>query len=44
MISKYPKYTSKYVFEKEEKIIVAKIEFIKNFRNIKAQNNITKDL
>ena len=44
MISKYPKYTSKYVFEKEEKIVDDKIEFIKNFRNIKAQNNITKDL
>ena len=43
MISDYPKYDKKYIF-KEETIIDDKIEFIKSFRNIKAENNMTKDL
>ena len=43
MISNYPKYEEKYVFEEEEILVNTKIEFIKNFRNIKAENNITKD-
>ena len=44
MISEYPKYTKKYIFESDEKIIDDQVEFIKNFRNIKAENNITKDM
>ena len=44
MISDYPKYDKKYIFKEEEKIVDDEIEFIKNFRNIKAENNMTKDL
>ena len=44
MISEYPKYSKKYIFELEEKAVDDQIEFIKNFRNIKAENNITKDM
>ena len=44
MISAYPIYDKKYVFKEEEKLIDDKIEFIKNFRNIKAENNMTKEL
>ena len=44
MISAYPKYDKKLTFEKEEKIVDDEIEFIKNFRNVKAENKITKDM
>ena len=44
MISEYPKYSKKYVFDMEEEIVDDQITFIKNFRNIKAENNITKDM
>ena len=44
MISIYPKYNKKYIFEQEEKAVDDQIEFIKNFRNVKAENNITKDM
>ena len=44
MISTYPKYNKKYIFELEEQVVDDEIEFIKNFRNIKAENNITKDM
>lgn len=44
MISSYPKYDKKYIFNDEELIIDDTIEFIKSFRNIKAENNIGKDL
>ena len=44
MISDYPKYTKKYIFEPEEKAVDDQVEFIKNFRNIKAENNISKDM
>ena len=44
MISEYPKYTKKLVFESEEKAVDDQVEFIKNFRNVKAENNITKDM
>ena len=44
MISDYPTYDKKYVFKNEESIIDDKIEFIKNFRNIKEENNMTKEL
>ena len=44
MISDYPKYTKKLVFETEEKVVDDEVEFIKNFRNVKAENNITKEM
>ena len=44
MISKYPKHNKKYIFPLEEQVVDDEIEFIKNFRNIKAENNITKDM
>ena len=44
MISEYPKYSKKYIFELEESVMDDAVEFIKNFRNIKAENKITKDL
>ena len=44
MISEYPKYEKKYVFTIEEDAVDDSIEFIKNFRNVKAENNITKDM
>ena len=44
MISEYPKYSKKFIFETEEKVIDDAVEFIKSFRNIKAENNITKEL
>ncbi len=43
MISKYPEYDKKLVFSEEEKIVDNQIEFIRLFRNIKAENNISKD-
>ena len=43
MISEYPKYNKKIMFKEEEKLIDNQIEFIKAFRNIKAENNISKD-
>ena len=44
MISTYPKHNKKYIFELEEQVVDDEIEFIKNFRNVKAENNITKDM
>ena len=44
MISEYPKYNKKLVFESEAGAVSDQIEFIKNFRNIKAENNITKEM
>ena len=44
MISDYPIYNKKYIFKEEEKAVDDQVEFIKNFRNIKAENNITKDM
>ena len=43
MISEYPKYDDLLVFTSSEEIVNNKIEFIKAFRNIKAENNIPKD-
>ena len=43
MISEYPKYDDSLVFTSSEEIVNNKIEFIKAFRNIKAENNIPKD-
>ena len=44
MISNYPKYSKKYIFELEEKAVDGAVDFIKAFRNIKAENNITKEM
>ena len=44
MISNYPKYSKKYIFEVEEKAMDGAVDFIKQFRNIKAENNITKEM
>ena len=44
MISSYPTFDKKLVFELEEEIVDDEIEFIRNFRNVKAENNITKDM
>ena len=43
MIANYPKYSKKYLFEEEEKAVDDSVIFIKNFRNIKAENNISRD-
>ena len=44
MISSYPKYDKKQIFDIEEEIVEDEITFIKNFRNVKAENSITKDM
>ena len=44
MISKYPKYNKELIFDLEEKVVDDEVEFIKRFRNIKAENNMTRDL
>ena len=43
MISSYPKYNKKFIFENEEKAVDDAIDFIKKFRNIKVENNISRD-
>ena len=43
MISNYPKVEEEFIFTDIANIVDNKIEFIKNFRNIKAENNIPKD-
>jgi valyl-tRNA synthetase len=43
MISSYPEYNSDLVFENDTKLVEDKIEFIKAFRNVKAENGISKD-
>ena len=44
MIASYPKYDKKLVFEAYEKAVDDSVEFIKSFRNVKAENNITKEM
>ena len=44
MVSSYPVFEKKLVYELEEEIVDDEIEFIRNFRNVKAENNITKDM
>ena len=44
MICSYPKYEKKMIFESEESAVDDSVEFIKSFRNIKAENNITKEM
>ena len=43
MISEYPEYNKDFVFKDEADLVEQKIEFIKSFRNIKAENGISKD-
>ena len=43
MISEYPKYNKKFIFNEEEESVNSKIEFIKAFRNVKTENNIPKE-
>ena len=43
MISEYPKYDKTKVFVEEASKVDNKIEFIKAFRNVKAENQISKD-
>ncbi len=43
MISTYPVYKKEWIFKKEDEEIEDAFLFIKNYRNIKAENNITKD-
>ena len=43
MISTYPKYSKKLVFGEEEVAVDDAVDFIKNFRNTKAENNISKE-
>ena len=44
MISTYPEYNKEFIFKDEEKLVEDQIDFIKKFRNIKTENNMTKDL
>ena len=44
MISSYPAYDKNYMFDIEEKAVDDAVEFIRSFRNIKAENNITKEM
>ena len=44
MISSYPEHDKTLIFNEEENIIDDSVEFIKTFRNIKAENNMTKDI
>ena len=44
MISENPKINKKNIYEIEESVIDDQLEFIKKFRNIKAENNMTKEL
>ncbi len=44
MISSYPLYDSKLVFNKESKIVENVLSFIRKFRNIKAEANMDKSL
>ncbi len=43
MISNYPIYEKEYVFKTEEKEIDDLLEFVRIYRNIKAENGITND-
>ncbi len=44
MISSYPEYDKKLLFNDEELMVDDQIDFMKKFRNIKQENNMTKDL
>ncbi len=43
MISSYPKYENKYIFDEDTKEVDKLLEFITLFRNKKLENNIGKD-
>lgn len=44
MISSYPTYDKNLDFKKEESLIEDNINFVKTFRNVVAENSITKDM
>ena len=44
MISSYPVFDKKQIFDEVETIVDDEILFIKNFRNVKKENNISKDM
>ena len=44
MISDYPLYDEQLVFDKEKDMVEDYVQFIKEFRTVKAENNITKDM
>ena len=44
MVSTYPIYNKKQIFVSDEEKIDDVVEFVKKFRNVKAENNITKDM
>lgn len=44
MICDYPKYNEELIFNEEEKDVDDYVIFIKNFRNIKSENNLSKDM
>ena len=43
MISEYPKYDKNLVFNTEEELIDDIVEFIRSYRNVKKENNISRD-
>ena len=43
MVSVYPKYDKKLIFNLEEEKVDDSIEFIRSFRNVKKENNISKE-
>ena len=43
MISTYPEYDKKFIDKDASKVVNDKIEFIREFRNIKTENNIPKE-
>ncbi len=43
MISKYPEYNKEFIFNTEKEIVEEKIDFIRQFRNVKKENDIPKE-
>ena len=44
MISNYPIFNKKYIFDEDEIYIDDTLDFIRKFRNVKSENNMTKEL
>ena len=43
MISKYPEYNKEFIFNTEKVVVEEKIDFIRQFRNVKKENDIPKE-
>ena len=43
MISKYPEYNKEFIFNTEKEKVEEKIDFIRQFRNVKKENDIPKE-